>query len=311
MKLTNKFSLPQALVNAVTYDKYTGGDTFSYSSLSEPPQITQLTLRHDDEITADVVDRIWLLMGSAIHGYLQYHAGANEIAEKRLFAELDGHRISGQQDLLVDGIIHDWKTSSAWSAVFNPEGKIEWETQLNMYRWLAQKNGYEIKGLQVNSILRDWVVRKGNEQDSNYPKIPVQIYKIEMWPLEKTEAYMRERIKLHIAAKELPDDKLPECTDDETWAKPGKVALMKNDNKRALQLFPTLEAANNAKAVLERTTKDKYRTENRVGTYPRCDNYCPVAQWCWQLKRRNQNMDDPMLWPQESSVGPNKYEKPE
>jgi hypothetical protein len=97
---------------------------------------------------------------------------------------------------------------------------------------------------------------------------------------------MRERIKLHIAAKELPDDKLPECTDDETWAKPGKIALMKNNNIRALQLFPTLEAANNAKEVLERTTKDKYRIENRLGTYPRCDNYCPVAQWCWQLKRR-------------------------
>jgi hypothetical protein len=214
LKLTNKFNLPESFVNSVSYDKYINNDTFSYSSLSEPPQITQLSIRHDSEIEDDVSNRVWLLFGSAIHNYLQYHAGNNEIVEKRLFAEIDGYKISGQQDLLIDGIIHDWKTTTVKGILFNPKGQKEWITQLNIYAWLARRNGYEIKGLQINAILRDW---KSDEIGFNYPKIPIKTFPIEMWPESKTEEYIKERISIHIISRELTDDKLPECSDEEMW----------------------------------------------------------------------------------------------
>ena len=72
MKLTNHFNLPDTFFQAVLNDKYSRGDAqYSATDLIRPPRITILSRRYWDEIEEDVSERIWALLGKAVHAILE------------------------------------------------------------------------------------------------------------------------------------------------------------------------------------------------------------------------------------------------
>ena len=71
MKITNKHRLPAALVAAVSSVWHWTKNRFGVTTLLEPPQILQLRQRHDDALEEDASDRIWLLIGTAVHEVLE------------------------------------------------------------------------------------------------------------------------------------------------------------------------------------------------------------------------------------------------
>jgi hypothetical protein len=83
---------------------------------------------------------------------------------------------------------------------------------------------------------------------------------------------------MHQEAENTPSDKLLPCTPEERWERPTRYALMKKGRKRAIKLYDTEEDANGA--VKE---KDHY-VEYRKGESVRCENYCPVKEFCNQYK---------------------------
>ena len=91
----------QSIVNAIVNDDYSSGKSnYSVTTLLSPPRIRLLKMKHNEELTEDVSDRIWTLLGQSVHTILER---ANEdkedmITEKRYFAQLDGVTISGQTD---------------------------------------------------------------------------------------------------------------------------------------------------------------------------------------------------------------------
>ena len=104
MKITNKAGLPEAIVQAVRADPYDKGEArFSVTELIGPPIIRLLRQRHEDEVEEDAADRIWSLLGTAVHGVLERAASSEdgniEFIEKRLFIERLGVKIGGQIDL--------------------------------------------------------------------------------------------------------------------------------------------------------------------------------------------------------------------
>ena len=51
MKLTNKFNLPEPIVNAVNNTGYTPGSSdITVTQLIQPPLIRKLRIEHDDEM---------------------------------------------------------------------------------------------------------------------------------------------------------------------------------------------------------------------------------------------------------------------
>jgi len=58
MRITNKYGLPEAIVNAVQQRKASDG-RISVTSLIDSPQIRQLVLDHWDELEDDASDRLW------------------------------------------------------------------------------------------------------------------------------------------------------------------------------------------------------------------------------------------------------------
>ncbi len=263
MNLTNRFSLPSALVRAVENDPYDRGDCdFTVTGLLKPPQIARLTKEHP-EIAEDVSDRIWSLLGQSVDMVLERAAkGSLAIFQHRYFASFGKYVVSGQIDHFEDGVLTDYKVTS----VYAREGKTEWEQQLNLLRLLMVENGCEVEKLQNVLIFRDWRPREA-QQKEDYPQAQVLALPIELWPLEKTRSFLSEKIYDHTAKV------ARNCTDEERWAQPEKWALMKKGGKKAIKLFEVKPELNLA--------ADQF-IEHRPGAFRRCEDYCGVSSVCPQ-----------------------------
>lgn len=275
MKLTNKLDLPQPIVDAVRNDGYTKGDAnISVTGLLKPPKAVVLESRHDADIEEDVSERIWSLLGQAIHTILE-RANRVAIAERRLSIEVEGWTVSGGMDLYDDnGILTDYKTTSVWKLV---KGDVEdWEKQLNLYAVILRSHGHKVGKLQVVAILRDWSKRDA-ESDPSYPQAQVVNVPIRLWAAEDAERYMRDRVILH--KQSLLTGDLPDCTDKERWVRGEVWAVKKVGNKKAMSggVF-TVKAEAEAFVGFD---KDKL-IEHRPGVSTRCANYCSALPWCKQ-----------------------------
>ena len=71
MKLTNEYGAPDEIVKAIQNDSYTkGGADFSVTELIKPPQIRRLWSEHEEDISVDVNDEMFKLLGTAVHRIL-------------------------------------------------------------------------------------------------------------------------------------------------------------------------------------------------------------------------------------------------
>jgi hypothetical protein len=270
MRVTNRHGLPQVIVDAVLNDPYTGGGDISATKLIDAPQIRVLGGRYKDQITTDVSERVWALLGQALHTVLE-RAGIRQegmIAEHRFFAEYNDWTLSGQADVLdLDaGAIRDYKMTT----VFKASGNHAWNRQLNVLRWLAMQNGYTITTLEIVAIFRDW--RKAEaERNPEYPQAPIQIIDIPLWDHDVLEQYLDERVAMHQAASR--GEAVP-CSDEERWKDPDRWAVIKPGGGRALRVLDAPPAPEDV--------PDGYVVQPRPGVYKRCKFYCDVSAWCPQ-----------------------------
>ena len=295
MVITNNAGYPEALVKAVENDSYSKGEGVdrSVTGLLAPPRQAALKEIHGHEIVEDVSDRTYALYGQLVHLLLE-RAGEqsrNAINEERLYAEVGDWTISGQTDTLTltedqrSWIISDFKFVTSYKFKRSYSGELvipeDYEQQLNMYGHLLRENGFKVDGLKIVAIYRDWSKLEA-KRDKNYPQLGAETHEVPLWSEERAKAFIEERVRLHQAA----ENDLPECTDDERWAKPDKYALMPTAKSvRARKLFDsrvdatTWAAANNM--------KPGFVVDHRKGANVRCENYCVVSEWCEQFKILN------------------------
>jgi hypothetical protein len=283
MKLTNKFGLPDPVVKALTRNAYSKGESNrSITQLIDAPRIRILRQEHWDELTEDVSEKMWAVMGTAAHKMFEDTADDKHISEERIFTEIDGWVISGAIDVQKiedDGVtIMDYKTTSVWSVIM---GKIEWERQLNCYAELVRRSkGSKVKALKIIAILRDWRSRDAEEKP-DYPRAPIVEVDIPVWPESLAAEYLNGRVELHQKAEfdRLTGSELPDCSDEERWIKESKWAIKKKGQKRAVKLF---DSEQEARAALS----DGMELEFRQGEAVRCTaDWCRVSAWCSQFQK--------------------------
>ena len=300
--ITNNKGFPLALVQAVENDSYSRGTADrSVTGLLAPPRQAALIERHGDEITEDVSDRTFALYGQLVHLLLE-RAGEqsrNQINEARFFAEVNGWTISGQTDSLTltedqkSLIITDYKFVTAYKFKRDYSGTLVmdegYENQLNLYGHLLRENGFKVDGLQIVAIYRDWSKLEA-KRDKNYPQLGAETHDVPLWSEERAKAFIEERVRLHQEAdvparkgRGISQNDLPECEDEERWAKPDKFALMPTaKSARARKLFNSevdataWAAANNM--------KPGWVIEHRRGVNTRCESYCLVSEYCTQFQ---------------------------
>lgn len=280
MNFTNSMNLPKAFFNAVSaMDNRVRSYDLSVTELIGPPRIFYLKQRHNAEITVDVKDRLWALRGSALHDLLAKHCPAEQIAEERVRRDICGYVVSGMPDLFDEHTIQDWKDTSVWAVVKQPDKK-EHLYQLNAYRYLLMVAGFtEITKLENVYILRDWLKSKATEE--NYPKENMLIVQRDVMKTEDIEEYMQGRVKSFQSCKDLADDMLPICTPEERWHTDDTWALKKEGRKTAIKVCTSeLEA--------RQLVSDKYKGgdhfEFRCGSDKRCTGFCEVSKFCLHAK---------------------------
>lgn len=297
MKITNKFNLPETILNALHRPTYSKGNAhISCTELLKSPRIVQLTKKHWDDIEIDASELVRQLLGSAVHQILENGKGENHIVEERLFAEFSGWVLSGASDLQTvtpDGIeISDYKTTSAW-AVMNE--KADWTYQLNILAHLVETvKKIPVTKLSIEAIILDWSVHEAKKE--NYPQAPMVNIPIQLWSPDEREAFIQARLTAHAAAmfEAETDGALPECTPEEMWEKPAVWAIKKEGGVRAKSLHSTKEEA-------ELNLAKGYVIEHRPGKRTRCQNYCQVSKFCGQYQaylKENQSVDQPESHPQ-------------
>ena len=270
-KITNLRNLPAAIVAAVQNDPYDSGrGDISCTKLIDSPQIRVLGGKHANDISVDVSERVWALLGQAVHSILE-RAGLKEegmVVEERLYAEVNGWQVSGQVDRMhCDlGKLSDYKVTT----VYKKNGSDSWTRQLNVLRWLAHQNGHEINQLEVIGIFRDWRKTEA-ERNPDYPQAAIMAIPVPLWSLDDAEEYITERVYLHQAASR--GEEVP-CTDEDRWFSGNTYALMNTGGKRALKV-------SSDRSALPEPTEGQY-VEERKGEYKRCEHYCDVRAFCKQ-----------------------------
>lgn len=307
MNLTNKFDLPAPIVRAVTRDPYDRGPAqFSVSNLIDAPRAQTLQWKFDQKIEEDVSDRIFSLLGRAVHHILEIGADeTKETAEERLFmdVEVGGVKVSisgamDLQDAPIDGVVDitDWKVTSCYGFMAD---KAAWHKQLNCYAHLVRKaqwrgvqnpdgswtkvprHGSDVGYLQIGGILRDWT-KSQSERNPEYPRAAIQMLDIPTWKPQEAEDYFLDRVKRHIKARSMDfaGKELPKCNKEERWEDEPKYAVIKPGNKRATAVYEERASADE-----HIRTSPELELQVRPGEPRRCiNNYCKVAEWCSQYE---------------------------
>ena len=327
MQFTNKYGLLRPIARALASDDYEHHGDYSLTELLKSPQQVQLTRRYPDKIVVEVMNNVWSLMGRAMHYVMSLAKIKGSFIEERFIFVLNGSQISCQSDYVyplmkmiegkavealvngkrVYGII-DFKNTSHWAA---KDGvKDEWEEQINGYIFGWHQRGINITQGHIAAFLRDWsytdavVIKK-----RDYPPQPIKQMPIRLWPLEQTESFLKQRLKLHMEAAQLHDKDIPPCTEKERWAKPDKFsAVFVGGNSKG-------NAASGGSFFRDRARCDQFMIERRLkntlktpdedgnprykkgfidteakftkGSSPKCERYCDCRDFCPQYARMN------------------------
>jgi len=280
MKFTNKHNLPVEVFDVLSKDNYTAGNTdFSATTLLKTPRQVQLQRRHNDEMTEDVIDRVWSLLGQAAHSVLEKHGSDTSLTEERLYAEVFGRRISGQVDHYHAGCITDYKVTSVYTIIYGSRIH-EWTEQLNIYGWLFRQNKFDVNKLQIVAILRDWSATEAARK-SGYPQSPITIIPLTLWSMPSAEAYINMRVAEHKNAEALADAELPNCTKEEMWETDSKYAVMKEGRKSAIRVYDSKEEAEQHITDIQTKAND-VSLQIRSGERRKCVSYCSCKEFCNQ-----------------------------
>ncbi len=278
MKITNRFGLPGAIVQALKAEH--NNYNLSHISVAEligPPQIRTLAHQNPD-ITQDASSMIWALMGKAMHQILE-QAEPSAIVEQRLYLDIQGWKLGGQFDrmTLSRRTLQDYKFASVWELIHGL--KSEREQQMNVLAELALHNGYPIKRLEIVHLCRDWSAVKA-KGDIRYPQRQISRVEVPLWSADIRQQFIEQRVALHQAADH--GDVAP-CTDDDRWYSGASWAVMKPGRKSAIKLHDSEAQAHSHATELG----GQHYVEHRPGEHKRCASYCLVASVCpqWAMVR--------------------------
>lgn len=152
--------------------------------------------------------------------------------EQRAFRKvtIDGETftVGGKFDMTAEGIVHDNKSTTAYTWLYGTRDD-EHKLQGSLYRWVNH-NGFHDAActdpigveritedfIRINYIFTDWQ-KMAAKTNPNYPQKKVLHKDIPLMSLEETEAWVIAKLKEFKKCRNLPEEKLPDCTDEELW----------------------------------------------------------------------------------------------
>ena len=265
MKITNHYNLPRPIFDKIAGGVYDPEETrIGVTTLIDAPLKRHLKIKHWDTLEEDASERLWALLGTAVHYILEGHD--NALTEERLeYQHPCGLLLVGYQDIYQNKTVRDYKCTSVWSYIY---GKDSWNTQINTNAELLERYGFEVKAGAIDLILRDW--QKSKAGQDNYPPIPFATVNIPIWTPEERNRYIDGRMELHTCQD------VPPCTPEEMWESPTTYAVKGKSRKTAFRVLDTFELA---EQWISENGKGDF-IEKRDGERRCCKEYCSVRSVC-------------------------------
>ena len=317
MKYTNKHDVPLGLAVWLVADNYDYSSEEKYISattLLKPLKQIILSRRVDESTSStDVSELIARSMGTGLHdsiekawrfnyktslkalGYsdsliekIKINPTDDELEpdtipvylEQRAVKELNGWKVGGKFDLVIDGMLNDYKSTSVYSYI-NSSKDMDYCQQGSIYRWL---NPNKIKSdfIRINFIFTDWSSVSA-EREANYPKNKIAYKDITLMTEPETEKFISNKLKQLNSYMDAPEEAIPLCTDEELWRAPTKFKYYSDKTKtngRSQKNFDNQAEANKYWLV---DKKGKGIVIAFPGLPKRC-LYCQAASICKQKK---------------------------
>jgi hypothetical protein len=314
---TNKHNIPLALAVFLMYDDYgydERSNAISATSLMKPMRQIVLSQQNKQLLkTVDISDLVASRMGSSIHDGCEKAwtdmdniakalklAGASDIAiesirinpdkpvkedeiaiyvEQRTEKEIIGYVVTGKFDLVMHGVVNDYKTGSVWGYIYdsNAQNHIK---QGSIYKWLNQDK-ITSEYININYIFTDWSAANARQDPKGYPQLRCITKKYPLWGPEETEHWIMNRLEAYQELADATQDLLPKCTDEELWASKTVHKYYKNPNSmsRSTKNFDDIQDAITRKA----NDGDVGVIKTVPGEVKACQ-YCAVVGVCDQAE---------------------------
>lgn len=197
--------------------------------------------------------------------------------QKRYNEPFMGRTLSGAPDLILDGRLTDYKSTSVF--LFQKKTPSDYIWQLTTYRYLA-RDVITDNVATIQFILKDWS-RTRAAKDPEYPQTPCPTLLVNVGTA--TDCYNRlvARVSELDVLMSAEDADIPFCTDEELWMDPPKFAYYKNPHAdpkgRSTRNFDTMAEASAHMAAQGGVG----RIDTRKGEPKACD-YCSASTICQQ-----------------------------
>jgi hypothetical protein len=313
---TNRNNVSLALAVFLMYDDYDYDEkpnSISATGLLRP--LRQLVLSQQNKSlakTVDIADLVASRMGSAIHTACEAAwtdpdnvkkalkaLGASEdsitsikinpevlqegdtpvYVEQRVEKEINDFTISGKYDLVLDGVLNDYKSTSVWTYIFD-SNKDSYIKQGSIYKWLSPDK-ITSDYININYIFTDWSAAKARADTKSYPQQKVLTKKYSLWSPEETQNWIANKLAAVALHSNTPQEGLPECTDEELWASETTYKYYKNPAKldRSTKNFKSMH-----EALIRKTDDGDVGIIKTVPGEVRHCRYCPVVSICTQAE---------------------------
>lgn len=195
--------------------------------------------------------------------------------EQRAYREIDGRRVSGKYDFVAEGRIEDFKSTSTFTWTKGKKDK-DYQLQGSIYRWLNPKIVTEAH-MAIQFFFMDWMA--GRAAEPNYPSRQVEQKLIPLLPLDETEEFIRDRLRLFDRYKNADQSDIPLCTDDELWRSEPQFKYYKNPEKLTRS---TKNFDNAAEAYQRKATDGNVGVVVEIPGQVKACNYCAAFPVCTQ-----------------------------
>lgn len=203
--------------------------------------------------------------------------------ERRGTKNLRGWLIGGKFDIVTEGLLQDFKSTSTYSWVAGSRDD-EHKMQGSIYRWIHDDVITE-DVIRINYIFTDFVKYMA-ASNPKYPARRIMHKDIPLLSYERTEAWLNEKLQLIEKYWDAPESEIPECTDEELWRTEPQFKYFSDPMKvdvpgaRSTKNFDDMISAR--KFMAEKGGKGAIKVVE--GQVKRCE-YCAVAPICKQRER--------------------------
>jgi hypothetical protein len=200
--------------------------------------------------------------------------------ERRSSMKIGGLTVSGKFDFVGEGRVEDFKSTSTYSYTSGTKDGA-FILQGSLYRLLNQ-DIITRDDMAIQYIFTDWKPTLALS-DKGYPQSRVLEHKLNLMDVDETHRWAEQKVHQIITLKDVTEDKMPDCTQEDLWQSVPKYKYYKN---QANATKPGGRSTKNFDSIIEANIK--LADDNYVGvvvTVPgevRACKYCDAFNACKQ-----------------------------